>query len=247
MAARNRPSSQRAKSAPRTPTLQEQWSALPRAIRKTAEEKLYSLAEKHGLARDQIVDPAMGSYARSKFRFDIGYPKPLNNFEIDLIKAVAEAFNHQPTALSAPGSRRIATPIVIRDKAQVLQYSRIVIAALEEIVEYDPKQHHNRPPPQLRIEDEAYLQDIQRLIAELTRLNDLLESKQPRKTATKRALINVRKHFDTFFGKLASSFGTTLGTGAGGLLIGSVAALLYQAGFDGGLVMQILSHFRLSR
>jgi hypothetical protein len=51
MVARKRSS----KSATRTITPLEQWSALPIALRKTAEEKLFKLADKHGLAHDQIV------------------------------------------------------------------------------------------------------------------------------------------------------------------------------------------------
>jgi hypothetical protein len=63
-----------------------------------------------------------------------------------------------------------AATVKIRSRPQVVQYSRILIAALEEVVDYSPARHHNQRPPDLRIDDEGYLTEIRNLVAELRTL-----------------------------------------------------------------------------
>lgn len=123
-------------------------------------------------------------------------------------------------------------------RANIIFYSDLFIAALEEALDYDPARHHNQPPPALRIEDSNYLNEIRALTLELKRLNQNLEAaakadsksttrqkRTPRKEVEK-STIEVKKHLNTFFSKYAS----TLGTGAAALTIGTAGALLYQLG-----------------
>src|SRR5262249_32610978 len=127
-----------------------------------------------------------------------------------------------PTPSSRKPRRKAAQKgeinIQIRSRLQVIQYSRILIAALEEVVDYDPMRHHNRPPPELRIDDQDYLLEIRNLIAELRTLNSLLEAtRRPPKKASD-VVIKLTRHFDTFLGTYSKS----LGRGAGWLTIGVI-------------------------
>lgn len=127
---------------------------------------------------------------------------------------------------------------VVTRKSQVIFFSKLFISALEEAVDYDPKRHHNAPPPALRLEDEGYLDEIRSLIAELKRLNENLEKAakaeektKPKRTpaprrAAEKSAIDVSKHVNTFLNKYSSA----LGTGAAALTIGTAGALLYQLG-----------------
>jgi hypothetical protein len=139
---------------------------------------------------------------------------------------------------AAPKSETI---IKIRSRSQVIQYSRILIAALEEVVDYGPARRHNQPPPDLRIDDEGYLTEIRNLIAELRTLSSLLETtrRQPKKASD--AVVKLTRHFDTFL----NSYAKSLGKGAGWLTIGVIASLLYQAGVGQDVIGNILGHAKL--
>jgi hypothetical protein len=130
----------------------------------------------------------------------------------------------------------------ILNSARALQYSKIVITALEEALDYDPLRQHNQPPPDLRLDDPNYLIEIRSLVAELRRLNELLEKKKSGPSVS-RSTGRLAKHFDKFFGSYASA----LGKGAAGLTIGAAAALLYQAGVGSGVIDDILRHAKLSK
>jgi hypothetical protein len=133
--------------------------------------------------------------------------------------------------------------IKIKSRAQVIQYSRILIAALEEVVEYDPARHHNQAPPELRIDDDDYLREIRNLIAELRTLNSLLAAtrRQPKKEAG--VIVNLSHHFDAFLDTYAKS----LGKGVGWLTIGVIASLLYQSGIGENVITNILNHVKIQR
>ena len=142
-------------------------------------------------------------------------------------------------ATTAKAHKEIA--IKVKDRSQVIQYSKILITALEEVIEYDPTRHHNRQPPDLRIDDPDYLAEIRNLVAELRTLNSILQStqRQPRKAT--RAIWNLSKHLDGFLNNYAKS----LGKGAGYLTIGVIASLLYQAGLGQDVITNIFSHAKL--
>jgi hypothetical protein len=100
--------------------------------------------------------------------------------------------------------------------------------AFQEVLDYDPLRGHNQKAPPLWNEDPTYLREVKTLIAELQRLNSLLEAERSRRREAKKATINFAKHFDRFFGRYAG----TLGTGAAFLTLGVVVNLLQHAGLD---------------
>lgn len=121
--------------------------------------------------------------------------------------------------------RQLAWESIERQKPDIaLYYSDCLITALQAALEYDATRHHNRPPPELRLEDERYLQELQSLVAELKRLNDLLASGSTEDTS--KGATRVGKHFDKFF----ESYASALGKGAAGLTIAAATALLYNSG-----------------
>lgn len=153
--------------------------------------------------------------------------------------------------------------VVVRSISQALFYSRVIVAALDEAIEYDPARHHNEPPPSLRIDSDDYLKDIQALVFELRRLNEKLEamkastqaSRRARKgqvkekpeiseKAVERSTVDVKKHLNTFLNKYASTLGVSLGAGTGMLAVGGMAALLYQLGLPDTIFEQIMRKLR---
>jgi len=125
--------------------------------------------------------------------------------------------------------------VVIQSPQEIIIYSTLIISALEEALEYKVQRHHNHPPPALLIDDQDYLDDIRRLVAELKRLNENLElaAKEPKATKPKRppravqkSAVDVKKHLNTFLDKYAQS----LGKGAAALTIGTASALLIRFG-----------------
>jgi hypothetical protein len=149
--------------------------------------------------------------------------------------------NAGPAARKNAKERTTQGEIVIRNRLQLVKYSKILIAALQEVLEYDPARHHNQPRPDLRIDDADYLQEIRSLVAELRTLNAFLETSRRPPKPTSRAVLQLAAHFDRFL----QSYAKSLGKGAGYLTIGVIASLLYQAGIGNDLVAKILSHARL--
>jgi hypothetical protein len=145
------------------------------------------------------------------------------------------SFTHEGPA-KADSKRK---PLEIRNKKQVVFYAKTLIAAIQETLDYDPKRHHNRPPPALRIENPEYLEELRQLVGELRKLNELLEAPMQRRSPDT-AAINLAKHFDRFLHKYSGA----LGTGAACLTIGVVAALLGELGLGGNMIGNILKHFK---
>ena len=132
----------------------------------------------------------------------------------------------------------LGTGIVIQNRKELISYTGILIDALQDALDYDSLRQHNYPPPDLRINDSQYLDELRKLIAELQRLNTLLEEIKP--TAAKTAATKVGKHFDKFF----ESYASALGKGAAGLTIGVVAILLAKAGVAQPLIDAIWGHLK---
>jgi hypothetical protein len=170
---------------------------------------------------------------------DQGLVKITKNVERDLY--TDKSLIRQTRSPLKKGKSR--TRFVIRNRALVIRYSKLVIFALQEALEYDPARHHNQPPPDLRIDDPDYLQEMRILVSELQRLNDLLEATVRRRQESSRAVLSFAKHADNFLGKYASA----LGKGAGYLTIGMIASLLYQAGVGPDLVAKILGYASISK
>jgi hypothetical protein len=153
----------------------------------------------------------------------------------------------RPTLLEKKVVRRVRSPRVrtvkIKNRSQVIQYSRTLIAALNEVLDYDRERHHNQPPPELLIEDADYLREIRNLVAELRTLNSFLESSRRPAKKTSQAVGRLANHFDNFL----KSYGKSLGKGAGWLTIAVMASLLSQTGLGQDVVANILSHAKLPR
>jgi hypothetical protein len=136
--------------------------------------------------------------------------------------------------------RETKKTIVIRDRSQAIQYSRILITALQEIVDYDPARHHNQPPPDLYVGNDKYLHEIRALIAELRTLNSLLEAKRPTKKKVSVVTVDLKVHVNAFL----KAHSKVLGAGTAGLLIGAFSSLLHQLGLGPDIVSEILNHLK---
>jgi hypothetical protein len=116
----------------------------------------------------------------------------------------------------------------ISNQAGLIQHTKILIIALEEVLDYDPARSNQRPPALWSDDDPSYLKDVKALVVELQHLNSLLEAKRPRKREAARAVIDLARHFDKFLHAYAS----WLGKGAAVLTVGVIAGLLQHAGLD---------------
>jgi hypothetical protein len=139
-------------------------------------------------------------------------------------RAIEEDIGQRDFALSDASFYIPGRPPI--SQQHVIAQTNILIAVLEQAVGYDEHKHHNRPPPELYVEfglskPEA-LTDLKELIAQLKRLNDLLEAATP-DTAK---LTGIRHHLDRF----AESYMKTLGKGAGYLTMGAIVTLIYHLG-----------------
>jgi len=114
-----------------------------------------------------------------------------------------------------------------RNKDETLNYSNVLLTTISEALEYDPKRHHNRPPPDLRINDDPeYLNALKDLAKELRRFNDILEKTPLGSSIAHKQAEAVNLHFNDFF----RSFMPVMGRGTAGMLIGTMAGLLMNAG-----------------
>jgi len=130
-----------------------------------------------------------------------------------------------------------APDIQIKNKAQVIFYSKSLIIALQEVVDYDPVRHHNQPRPDLRIDDPEYLAALRELIEELKQLNALLRSSVLKRKVVKGVSDRLVAHVDVFL----RNYAKTLGKGAGWLTLGVMAALLHDLGVGQSLTGKIAS------
>jgi hypothetical protein len=135
---------------------------------------------------------------------------------------------------------RTTTSLLIKNKSQIIQQSNVIIFALEETLNYDPGTRHNQPPPDLWIDDAAYVQEIKNLVTELKRLNANLERPTPNTRQVKRSGVQLAKHFDTYLHHVAVGAGKVTVV----LLAATMAGLLYQVGIDKGLVGSIWGHLK---
>jgi hypothetical protein len=131
----------------------------------------------------------------------------------------------------------------IANKAEVLRYSRIIIAALEEALQYDPRRHHNQPPSSLRIDNADYFEDVRLLVKELKELNALLRDRPLHSPKPRSSIQKLSKHLDKFL----SSYASALGKGAAALTIGSIGALLLNAGVGKDILDTIWGHLKLPK
>jgi hypothetical protein len=127
------------------------------------------------------------------------------------------------------------TSIPIREMAVIQLQS--LIAAFQEVEDYDPRLHHNGARPALWTENKDYLSDVKALLHELRRLNELLASRNTPDPAkiekTGGAIADAAK-------RISDSAYDTIGKGLGYVILGSIGAVLIQLGVPvdvGQLVM----------
>jgi hypothetical protein len=132
--------------------------------------------------------------------------------------------------------------IIIENRVEIVRYSTAIIQALQESLDYDPKRHHNLPPPNLRLDDAGYLREVGSLVIELRRLNSLLE--EPTKVDVP-AVQEQAGHFGKYFGKFLESYADSLGKGVAALTVATAVALLYRAGVSKELIDSIWEHLKL--
>ena len=142
-------------------------------------------------------------------------------------------------------SQSIGRTHAAKAKEGVLRYSRVLIEALQDALDYDPNRHHNQSPPDLRVsDDERFLEELRSLVAELKKLNALLEAKRRPISATQQEIGSLGRHFDKFLTNYASAFGKAAGKGSWYLLVAGVGGLLYHAGISKDLIDSIWNHVR---
>jgi hypothetical protein len=131
--------------------------------------------------------------------------------------------------------------LVIRNRQQVVAYSTLIISALQEAMDYDPARHDNRPRPALWIEDADYLQDIRDLIAELKRLNTLLETRRPQ-GEPHRAAIDLKKHLNKFL----DNYIPLMAKGTACLTVAAMAGLLHHIGVGDEFILGVFATAKLA-
>ncbi len=130
----------------------------------------------------------------------------------------------------------------IRNRSQVVLYSRLLVAALEPVAQFDQARQHNELPPELWVNDKDYLRELQKLVEELRALNSLLSVANVSRQQTQKTVLDLKEHFNEFL----RNYAKTLGKSAGYATVGLIASLLYQAGVGKDAIAHIVSLIKIS-
>ncbi len=123
------------------------------------------------------------------------------------------------------------------NKEVVTFHVRALIVAFQDVEAYDPVRHHNAGPRTLWSDAPDFPADIKLLLAELRRLNDLLEAGEEPSASTGRKIGKTLTAGASVVYKAACG---TVGVGLGLVILGSFAEILSQLGMREEL-NQILS------
>jgi transcriptional regulator with XRE-family HTH domain len=179
--------------------------------------KPMSLRELSALAG--ISFPTLQAMERGRIHIDARSLKRIARaLQVDVSALRGETRLNVPTAVSKSGT--------IRNRRQVIFYSKLVIFSLEDALGSIDNRHHNNPPSDLIVDDAAYIEQLRTLVFELKRLNDLLENQTTTQRITKKPIIDAKKHLNNFLSRWAG----TVGVGTGIMTLGAMAALLHQLG-----------------
>jgi hypothetical protein len=130
----------------------------------------------------------------------------------------------EPTATpSSSGDRLLSARLLVRNRREIINYTEVLIEALQEALDYDPLRNHNSGPPPLFSDDKNYLSDIAALTKELKKLNKLLQSTTQLREKSKSA-----KQVETYVHLFMSQYAPHLGKGAAYLTVGAMGALLHS-------------------
>jgi hypothetical protein len=123
------------------------------------------------------------------------------------------------------------------DPSRALVQLSVLIDAFAEVDEYDPKRHHNQPPPSMWLDNRKYLGDLRSLLHELRRLNDQLERLAKTQTPqTPPATTKTVGLLSVAATKFVEAYAADLGKKASGLTFLGIAALLGYLGVKTGTV-----------
>jgi hypothetical protein len=198
------------------------------------------LIKKLKLNREGVLYEADKMYGRYRDPFDIKKRDERDLYKLGKRKEEYEALKKRTNKDLSTLSPSPIAPLA-ENRTQIILYSTAIITALEEALGYDPIRHHNRPPPDLYIPDDKYLNEIRSLVEELKRLNDLLDAQKLR--ASRRQVKSLVKYFDSFL----SAYAGALGKGAAALTGASIVALLYKAGVGKDILDAIWGHLKLPK
>jgi hypothetical protein len=109
----------------------------------------------------------------------------------------------------------------------VLHHLTALVAAFEEVDDYDPARHHNQPPPALWINNETYFQDVK---SELRELHSLLRTITAKEPATVQKAEKAGGLVATATKKFVEEYAGAMGKAAAALTIGAAGALRYHVG-----------------
>ena len=138
-----------------------------------------------------------------------------------------------------PDPAFVSGPVVVSDRLEVraggatlavhrqvalIQLSSL-IAAFQEVGDYEPRRHHNTPRPALWLNDKDYLGDVKALLHQLRRLNDLLEGHADRAKVERSGSIVA-----SLADKVCHSAADVIGKGLGAVVLGSIALVLVELG-----------------
>jgi hypothetical protein len=159
-----------------------------------------------------------------------------------------------PNAIPLPNTVAVFSDVGLPPpwrRLAVFQNLKVLITAFEEVDEYHPQRHHNRPPPALWLDDSAYLTDLKTLLHELRELNKVLrelaaEDRDPPQPVAMKVDVAIGV-LGVAGKKFVESYADALGKGAAALTIGAIAGLCVSVSLPKELLDDIWGHFKGNR
>jgi hypothetical protein len=153
------------------------------------------------------------------------------------------AYVSQPvlTARTTPqvATSSVSVSAIQRNRTQISLQLRVLITAFQEVEEYDPKRHHNQPPPSLWIAHPDYQRDVKIMLRELRALNGYI-ARMEQATKAEKKIAPVTKMLTTFAEKYVGALATSLGA----LTAGAIGLLLIDLGVPHEVVNIVLGHIK---
>jgi hypothetical protein len=141
-------------------------------------------------------------------------------------KTKIPVFKALPYPKAAVTPRKRNTTPLVRNRGQALLHLQALVAAFEEVEEFDQLRRSNRPVPALWLDRTDYRGDVKALLVELRQLRELLRKGPPMGNAAKKTISVVTVATTKFIDGYADAFGK----GAAALTIGAAGALLFHFG-----------------
>jgi hypothetical protein len=155
----------------------------------------------------------------------------------DLLRCSLAASLAKPA--KQPAARK-TTSISVRNREEVLRYANVLLVTFREVLEYDPRLHHNQTAPILRIEDPRYLEDVRAIVKHLTEFTAAIHNSTGAKSSVRKTDLLTR-----LLTSFVNSYAKSLGKVLAGLTGAAIVGFLYQAGVGKGVVEGIWAHLKL--